>query len=288
LRKLIDYIAGIYDPIENYWNSQRNHKLMGSMVVLVFLSSIFLILLKHQNLLPDWLNHYTSTNFFIAVEVAFVVLLFFEVMSLVFMLPYSVARSLHKQFEIISLILLRNAFKEFSHLTNNISWETNSDSLLNILSNSVAAIIIFGGIFVIRSIRIHRPITTNDLDQIHFKSIKKVVSLMLLLGFIILIIQDTYLFFNHADTFKLFNTFYTILIFSDLLLVMISLRYNYNYIVLFRNSGFAFATVLLRMALTAPIYLNSILAIFAIIYVFLLTLIYQQMHKKGFYAQDTH
>jgi len=37
------------------------------------------------------------------------------------------------------------------------------------------------------------------------------------------------------------SVFYTVLVFSDVLLVLVSLRYSSGYPVLFRNSGFAVA-----------------------------------------------
>lgn len=42
------------------------------------------------------------------------------------------------------------------------------------------------------------------------------------------------------------------LIFADVLVVLISLRYNASYRVVFRNSGLAVATLLLRVSLVAP------------------------------------
>ena len=49
-----------------------------------------------------------------------------------------------------------------------------------------------------------------------------------------------------------FDAFFTALIFADVLVVLISLRYTDTYAVVFRNAGFALATVVLRLALVAP------------------------------------
>jgi hypothetical protein len=205
-------------------------------------------------------------------------------MSLIFTLPYSVAKSLQKQFEIISLILLRNAFKEFSHFVEPIDWVNNYDTILHIFSDSFSALFVFTGLYFIRSIRIHKQITINELEQNRFIQVKKATSVLLMFSFLGLAVQDAYLFLTHADTFKFFPAFYTILIFSDILMVLVSLRYSYNYMVLFRNSGFALATVLLRLALNAPVYYNAALAMTAIIFVFLLTAVYQRMLKKELYT----
>jgi hypothetical protein len=211
------------------------------------------------------------------------VLLSFEVLSLIFTLPSSVAKSLHKQFEIISLILLRNAFKEFSHFTEPIQWDTSISTITHVFADSFSSIFIFFGIFMIRRIRISRQITFDEDDQYRFTQIKKFISVLLLLSFVLLAIQDGYLFIIQSHSYKFFPVFYTILIFTDILMVLVSLRYNYNYMILFRNSGFALATVMLRLSLNAPVYYNAVIAIAAIIFVFLLTLVYQKMNKLGMY-----
>ncbi len=287
MRVLIDFFANIYDKIEHYWESEKNHRFFGTTIVISFIFSIVLIQLKIWGLLPKAILQFIPNNHFAAIEVAFVVLLAFEVLSLIFILPHSVAKSLHKQFEIFSLILLRNAFKDFSHFTEPIQWDNSIDTIFHIFSNSFSAIFIFFGIYMIQSIRKSRQITHDEKEQYRFTQIKKLISLLLLVTFVLLAIQDGYLYATHSSTYKFFSVFYTILIFTDILVVLVSLRYNYNYIVLFRNSGFALATVLLRLSLNAPVYYNSIIASTAVIFVFILTLIYQKMYSRGFYSPNS-
>lgn len=83
-------------------------------------------------------------NIFFSIELAFNVLLIFEAMSLIFLFPNSVADSVGKQFEIISLILLRDAFKEFGHYLDDLEW--NKDFLVEmipIISDAFGAILVF-------------------------------------------------------------------------------------------------------------------------------------------------
>jgi hypothetical protein len=286
MRKLIDFFANIYNKIEHYWESETNHRILGTAIVLSFIFSILVIQLNLWGIFPESIRRFIPHNHFAAIEVAFLVLLSFEVLSLIFTLPSSVAKSLHKQFEIISLILLRNAFKEFSHFTEPIQWDTSISTITHVFADSFSSIFIFFGIFMIRRIRISRQITFDEDDQFRFTQIKKFISVLLLLSFVLLAIQDGYLFINQSHTYKFFPVFYTILIFTDILMVLVSLRYNYNYMILFRNSGFALATVMLRLSLNAPVYYNAIIAIAAIIFVFLLTLVYQKMNKLGMYASN--
>ncbi|RLD46978.1 MAG: hypothetical protein DRI86_01715 [Bacteroidetes bacterium] len=280
LRKLQNSIAKIYDPIEKYWDGENNQRIIGTILVFSFLISLLLIHLNILGYIPDIVSQYIATNHYAAINVAFVVLLSVEVISLIFSLPKSLARSVQKQFEIISLILLRNAFKEFSNFSEPIDWSTSYDTIFHILSDSISAILVFLGIYLIRRVRVHHSITTNDSNQENFKVIKKVISVMLMIAFLFLAIQDSYMFFTHSNTFKFFPAFYNILIYTDILMVLVSLRYSYRYRVLFRNSGFALATVLLRLSLSAPVYFNAAIAVFSVAFVYMITLIYQQMRKR--------
>lgn len=279
LRRLQTKIANLYDPIEEYWEGAKNQRIIGTIIVFIFLTSLLLIHLNIIGWIPKALSIYIGLNHYIAIEVAFVVLLTVEVISLVFSLPKSLARSVQKQFEIISLILLRNAFKEFSNFNEPIDWSASSDILLHILSNSISSVLIFLGIFLIRRIRTHIQITDNVNSEKDFINIKKIISILLMFSFAYLAIQDTYLFLTHSKTFKFFPAFYNILIYTDILMILVSLRYSYRYRVLFRNSGFALATVLLRLSLSAPVYYNAVIAVFSIIFVYIITVIYQRMRK---------
>ncbi len=281
LRKLQTSIANLYDPIEEYWEGAKNQRIIGTVIVFTFLSSLLLIHLNILGWIPEPISAYIALNHYTAIEVAFVVLLTVEVISLVFSLPKSLARSVQKQFEIISLILLRNAFKEFSNFNEPIDWMASSDIMFHILSDSISAILIFLGIFMIRRVRTHKQITDNTNSEKDFINIKKIISLILMFSFAYLAIQDAYYFLTHAKTFKFFPAFYNILIYTDILMILVSLRYSYRYRVLFRNSGFALATVLLRLSLSAPVYYNAAIAIFSVIFVYIVTLIYQQMSKRN-------
>ena len=66
----------------------------------------------------------------------------------------------------------------------------------------------------------------------------------------------------------------TVLIFADVLMVLISLRYSTTYHIVFRNSGFAVATVLIRLALIAPAPVNALLGIASALFALGLTVAY--------------
>ena len=71
--------------------------------------------------------------------------------------------------------------------------------------------------------------------------------------------------------------FFTFLIFNDILLVLISMRYSDSYRILFRNSGYALATITMRLALELPHPYNVIVGVMAAVFVFSLVLTYNRI-----------
>ncbi len=281
MRKIAKKLALIYDIIENFWESKRHNRWMGNIIVFSFVLSLTLIHLNVHGLLPRILSSFIPTNHFEAIEVAFVLLLFFEVQSLVLVLPKSFAGSLLKQFEILSLILLRQAFKEFKYIEEPLNWSHISNNIYHMMADAVGALLIFAGILLLIKLQKHRDFTENKDEIGRFIIIKKALSLILIFIFIFLTFDSILWFFGHKETTNFFSEFYTVLIFSDIFIVLVSLRYSFSYAVLFRNSGFAFTTVIIRIALTAPVYINALLGVTAISFSILLTYVYSNYSLKN-------
>ena len=77
-------------------------------------------------------------------------------------------------------------------------------------------------------------------------------------------------------TFSIFAGFYTVLIFSDVLIVLVSLRFSTTYAVFFRNSGFTVATVFIRLALAAAPPWNAALGVGSALFALGLTMAYNR------------
>mgnify|MGYP005870723591 FL=1 len=118
MKRFFQFQIDSYDKLHLQWESPRASKLISNIVLIAFLVGLLVALMSHFNLLPSSFQ----LNIFFSLELAFNVLLIFEAMSLVFLFPDSVADSVGKQFEIISLILFRDAFKEFGHCLGGVSW----------------------------------------------------------------------------------------------------------------------------------------------------------------------
>lgn len=275
MNKYLASWVSFYDNSEKKWHSLQASKMTSNFVVVFFLIGIIVTVMSHYQLISF------SVGRFFAIELAFSVLLVAEILSLVFILTHSVADSVGKQFEIISLILLRDSFKEMGHLPLETVWSAETLlELLPLLADALGAVFVFLIIGLFYKAQRHAQITSSVKEQLNFVMLKKLVASVLLVVFVLLGVYSLaiFLFTNHYQ--NLFNLYYTILIFTDILILIISLRYSNLYIHLFRYSSFALATVIIRLSLSAPKYYNVLLSISAGLFVLLVANVYNVLNKN--------
>ena len=271
-----DLINRTFDAVDAWWESDGVRRASGTALVVLFLGALVVIEARRQGLLPGALAAHVSESHFAAISLAFTALLVVEVVALVLALARSVAASVGVQFELFSLILLREAFKELGKLGEPVVWEAAREPVAHALADAGGALVVFVGVVVYTHLQRHRRITTSDAEQARFVTAKKAVALGLLVAFVAAGLDDAWRAVTGADPYPFFDTFFTALIFADVLLVLVSLRYTDTYAVVFRNAGFALATVVLRLALVAPPYVNVGLGVGATAFVVLLTVVYNR------------
>ncbi len=272
----------VFDRLLGIWNSLGTHRTISLAMVGAFLASLVFTEAHRIGLLPQWLKPFFGTSHFEAVTNAFTLLLVVEIISLVFVLPRSVANSLGKQLELLAIIFLRHAFGNLGSFGEPILWERASESIYLMIADLGGALGVYVLIGVYYRIQKHKRITHDDTEQSSFIAAKKILAMILLAAFGILGASNIAAVFA-GETPKFFTSFYTLLIFSDILIVLIALRYTTSFPVLFRNSGFVAATVLIRLSLTAPGYTNVLLGIAATAFALMVSLSY-----NIFYTDSGH
>ena len=215
-----------FDSLESIWETNRTKRFVGSLLVLAFIVSLLIIELNRRDLLPIEIDHWIPESHFYAINLTFTLLLVIEVIGLVFGLARSVSDSVGKQFEILSLILLRQSFEELANFGEPIKWLEDYTPVLHILSDGGGALLIFLVLGFYYRIQKHRPFTKDALVTRKFVDAKKLVSLLLLLIFCGIGFHNLWSFFVGSRVSSFFDKFYTILIFSDVLIILISLRYS--------------------------------------------------------------
>lgn len=269
---LYERITFLFDPLHHLWEHEKMHRKISVLLVLFFLGSLIGIELKRQGLLPAAVTPFIPGNHFYAVQAAFTVVLILEVISLIFTLPCSFSRSVGKQFEILSLILMRNAFKELSQFPEPITFAGNETAVLHILSNGFGALLIFallGYYYRVQSKASEESMRPVDLYS--FVAAKKGIALILLVVFCVMGIETAIEAANGSEKTDFLHGFYTILILTDILVVLISQCFQPSFAAIFRNSGFALSTLVIRIALAAPPYYDVLLGLTAALFAILLT-----------------
>ena len=276
-----DHINRVFDWIRDFWEGHVSRGIVAALILVSYLVSLVVIELGRRGLLPHDFAAMVPRSHYAAINVAFTFLLYVELVDLVLGLARSVSKSMGKQFEIFSLILLRESFKDFSELPEPLHWPASPDVILHILSSAVGALLIFAILFLFYRMLNHRPITINDKENYSFISTKKAIALLLLVIFAIMGVHHLTLVFGNGTGDEFFAVFYTVLVFCDVLIVLVSLRYSHAYPVIFRNSGFALASVMLRMGLAAPPYYNACLGVGAMLYILGLNAVYNMFGRDA-------
>ncbi len=275
---LYDKINYIFDPLHHIWEHEKMHRKISFALVIFFLASLVSIELNRQNLLPGQLSAFVPRNHFYAVQAAFTVVLVLEVISLIFTIPCSFSRSVGKQFEILSLILMRNAFKELTGFSEPVSFEGNSQAILNILSDGFGALLIFVLLGFYYIVQTHpQDEKMKPVDLYSFVAAKKGIALLLLLTFMFMGIQSSLATITGTEHTDFLHSFYTILILTDILVVLFSQCYQPSFYAVFRNSGYALSTLIIRLALAAPPFYNVLLGLAAALFAILLTITSQKL-----------
>jgi hypothetical protein len=270
----------IFDSLEQRWQKLTTQRRVASALVIVFIAGLALVEARRLPWLPTELADRLPSNHFEAILLPFTLLLLTEVISLVFALAQSVAVAVGKQLEIMSLILIRQSFKELTFLPEPIVWDMNSGEMtrrvLYILSDASGALVIFALLVVYFRMQIHQPISRDPDDQSSFVGAKKLIALILLASVVVIGVEVVWAWANNNMQHSFFEVFYTLLIFADVLIVLISLRYSVAYPVVFRYFGFAVATVMIRLALTAPRVFDAGLGVTATLFAIALTWVYNR------------
>ena len=280
IESAIRRLEDIYDYFASQRSQQRLESLFVSLAVGGFLLHLMLIFFRRS--FPDLFPHLTtgvSNNFLQAVYTPFSFILFYEVLLLVLAIPKSLTTSICKQYEIISLIVVRRVFKDIGTFDDFGSWLTETETVKIVLLDMGGALLMFLAVTLFYRIRksVKKTETLRDLQG--FIRFKKVLALLLGVVLIILATGNFAAWFVSvmpwevgAETNLLnleeyfFPAFFEFMIFTDVLLLIVSIRYYDRYEYLFRNSGFVISTVLLRISLSTAKPYDLAIALIAILF----------------------
>ena len=254
-----------------------------------FIIHLLIIFLKNYGFID--LSHIDSkllTNPISALYTPFSFILIYEAYLLIFYIPRSFTTAIGKQFEIISLIVIRKIFGDIPLVNLQSNWFDNQYNL-QLIYDLVGIIVIFFLIFLFRRAKDNLPKkpVSEKLDR--FIASKKLLSITLLPILVTICVLSFYnwistsLITNTFDqdlNYLFFNEFFTLLIVVDVFILLISFQYTERYSQLIRNTGFIISTILLRLSFSAVGLSSILLIISGILFGLLILVIYNEMEKE--------
>ncbi|MCL1986018.1 MAG: hypothetical protein FWG59_06200 [Betaproteobacteria bacterium] len=268
--RTLEFFGNIFDSMHQVVEHPAMQRRLSTGIFWIFVASLAGVGAKRLELLPPGIAGHTPNSPLEAINLAFTFVLVLELLSLVFAISCSLSRALAKQFQILGLILLRNAFKELTHLHESTSATLDWQPVLHIGIFGAAALVVF--ICLGLYYRLPQAVIHLESDmRMRYVLSKKMLGLVLLAIFTCTGIEDFWLFLSTGASTSFFETIYTVLIFADVALVLIAQRYMHNFHATFRNVSFVLATLLIRIALGTPAPWDALIGVCAVLYALALT-----------------
>jgi hypothetical protein len=277
-------------------NKERIERIILWVAIISFIAHLIIIGLVHFNIIAIKEPSNLLINPIAAIYTPFSFILVYEVYLLIYYLPKSTSIYVSKQYEIIALIIFRRLFKDLSDLNLTANWFDNKGDL-QFTFDLLTAIVLFYLIYLfhISRSKIYDKIKKipSDFAKIsQFIIIKKWIALALFPILIYISIFSLYhwslgvfqpdatgiLSFKNINNI-FFEQFFTILIITDVLLLLFSFFHTDHFHKVIRNSGFIISTILLRISFSVEGVINNLLIITAVVFGLIVMIIHNKFEK---------
>lgn len=267
-----------------------------------FMVHLAIILMSTQGWFGLSIESSLFTNPISAIYTPFSFILIYEVYLLVYYLPKSISRYIGKQYEIITLILIRRIYYDLANLEFVESWFSSKNDL-QFTYDIIGTLLLFILILVFYRLNLSRGITfdENNLPPSveRFISIKKGIATVLVPLFVILAITN---FYDWVSTYFVagsiematikelnqifYDDFFTVLIMVDVFLLLISFMHTDEFSTVIRNSGYIISTILIKLSFGIDGLLNTILTVAAVLFGVIVLAIHIQYERRINVAPD--
>lgn len=262
----------------------RFEKFIVSLAIFGFLLHLILIALVELDLIRVGGKNELLSNPISSVYTPFSFILVYEVYLLVYYLPKSISIYIGKQYEIITLILIRRIFKDMANLEFSTNWFSEKYDL-QFTYDLLATLVLFYLIYLFYKVNVSRkfpdynPDIDSEREKDFFVKLKKILSAVLapVLLLLALFSLGKWIFDSKGsvnlmvntvtevnDVF--FNDFFTVLILTDVLLLLVSFYHTDQFRKVIRNSGYIISTILIKLSFGAEGLVNIALLISAVLF----------------------
>ena len=258
---------------------RKIEKLILKVALISFFIHLAIIYFLKFNFIDFNFNSELLKNPISAIYTPFSFILVYEVYLLIFYLPRSFTTYITKQYEIITLIIIRKIFKDLSSIELSANWFEIKDDL-QFTYDLIASLLLFYLIYLFQKKGKQKGIQKLSITPEIEKFVKKkkliaVVLVPLFFGMAIFTLVNwsagISMSFNQLPEFDsinnlFFDQFFTVLIFVDVVLLLISFFYTNQFHKIIRNSGFIISTILIRMSFGVSGLISTILIVVAVLF----------------------
>ena len=259
-------------------------KAIGRWALYLAIFSFIVHLLLHlfRSYIPGGMEAALLRDPISAIYTPFSILLVYEAYLMIYYLRRSTTIYIAKQYEVISLILIRGLFKDMAALDLKIAtWSSQHN--LEFAADIILVVLAF--YLVYWFYRLSGTYKYADFEAMEQKEIgprlkqfiraKNYLSITLFVVFVILGFQSFFTWivptFQHIEQANMvavnaifFEQFYNFLIISDVIILLLSFLYSDNFPVIIRNSSFVISTIMLKLSFTAEGLLSQVLILLGI------------------------
>lgn len=280
--------------------SEANKTALNHLVIKLsiagFAIHLALIFLSRSLSNPPLLIQGVGQNYLTAISTPFSFILFYEVLTLIGVLPASTTRSIANQYEIVSLIFIRDVFKDIADARGLVVEHRLTNQALPIFLDMFAALLMFFLVAIFQHVALQRVRPPGTPERSHglelFITQKKVVALGLATLLLAMAAYNVGLFLLHIyrvlhlgisnplePPTSFYNDLFTVMIFTDVLVLILSLIVSGRYEMVFRNAAFVVSIILIRFSLTEQYPYGALLALLAMLFG-ILTLLVFNFHEN--------
>ena len=289
----LNFLDKTFDTIFSSKNRNKIESYTLYASILGFIIHLILIYINNYKILNIGFSGSLLDDPISAIYTPFSIILFYETYLLIFYLPRSFTTAISKQFEIISLIIIRKIFSDIPRINLNANWLESLPNL-QLIYDLFGIIILFFLIYLFNLRKEKNPVKPISDNIKRFISTKKGVSIILLPLLIIMaiysvsnwiyelyLVNENIISRGFLDINSIFyNEFFTILILADVFILLLSFQYTEKYSQLIRNTGFVICTILIRLSFASKGLTNILLIVSSVLFGLIILRIYQAFEKN--------
>ena len=291
--KINKILQFLFDKLLSSKTRNKTEKVILNIALLIFFVHLAFIYFSKLNIINVNSSSELLNNPISAIYTPFSFILIYEVYLLIYYLPKSFTTYITKQYQIITLIIIRKLFKDLSSLELTSNWfEIKGD--LQFTYDLIASLLLFFLIYLFQKQGKQKVKQQANLQPVIEKFVQKkrliaviLVPLFFFMALNTLIKWSTGITISSNEFPSLesinnlfFDQFFTVLILVDVILLLISFFYTDQFHKIIRNSGFIISTILIRMSFGVSGLINTILILVAVLFGLAILSIHNKYEKN--------